>query len=124
MVGKRPAVNGRAFCLDAMSARSGEAGEDAWQVVDRGVAVADEKNAGTCGGAFLTRAAGAHLERQQANRHDGDGAGRGEDRLRSQPGHRVIMRGRWRAAIVSTALPLATYIGHRAASTCASRRTR
>src|SRR2546430_11956146 len=104
MVGKRPAVNGRAFCLDGMSAGSGEAGEDAWQVVDGGVAVADEENAGACRGAFLTRATGVHLERQQANRHDGDGAGPGEDRLRSQPGHTAIMRVRWLEAIVLTAL--------------------
>src|SRR5205814_7505309 len=104
MVGKRPAVYGRAFCFDAMSAGSSEAGEDPWQVVDGGVAVADEKNPGTCGSAFLSRAAGAHLKRQQANRHDGDGAGPGEDRLRSQPGHTVIMRVRWLEAIVLTAL--------------------
>src|SRR2546428_431391 len=71
MVGKRPAVHGRAFRLDAMSAGSGEAGEDTGEVIDGGVAVADEENAGACRGAFLTRATGVPRDDQEAKRNDG-----------------------------------------------------
>src|SRR2546421_5663734 len=104
MVGKGPAVRGRTFCLDAMSAGPGQAGEDPREVIDGGVAVADEEDAGADRGAFLARATGTDVEDQKANGTESAHAGDDQYRTGSQRGHAAIMRPRAAEPVVLTAL--------------------